>query len=335
MTDKARIPTTDPDRPAAPDYARLIAPDTWAFIRDTERWYPPETASFTIAEQRQVYDRMCRAFARPYPAGLAVHDQMIGGVPCRIYTPVAGPAATVLYLHGGGFVVGGLDSHDPVCAELAAATGLRVVSADYRLAPEHRHPAHFVDAWAATVGAASLWPGPLVMAGDSAGAALAASVTHKARASGPMIAGQLLIYPGLGGPLDRGSALTHANAPMLTRDDVLFYRACRYVDGVEPDADPTATALRDSDFSRLPPTLIFAAACDPLADDGPAYAQSLTAAGGRAFCRTEAGLPHGYLRGRHDVTGARDSFAHIADGLAHLARGDWPTWAAPPREGSR
>ena len=310
-----------------PDYATLIDPETWAFIRDSERWYPPETASYSITDQRRVYDQMCRAFHRPYPAGMTVHEQRINAVPCRIYTTVQAPAATVLYFHGGGFVVGGLESHDSICADLAAETGLRLVSADYRLAPEHRHPAHFDDAWAATLGVAALWSGPLLLAGDSAGGALAAAVTHRARQGGPRIAGQVLIYPDVGGPLDRGSALTHAHAPLLTRDDVLFYRDTRYAQGGEPACDPTATPLRDSAFSGLPPTVIFAAQCDPLADDGPAYAARVTAAGGRVFCRTEAGLPHGYLRARHSVTRARDSFAGITEAVASLAHGKWPAWA--------
>lgn len=315
------------DTPDLPDYATQIDAETWGFIRETEHWYPADTAGFSIADQRRVYDQMCRAFHRPYPAGMNVQDQRIGGVPCRIYTTGRAPAATVLYLHGGGFVVGGLESHDSICAELAANTGLRLVSADYRLAPEHRHPAHFDDAWAATLGVTTLWPGPLLLAGDSAGATLAAAVSHRARQSGPLIAGQVLIYPGLGGSLDHGSALTHAHAPMLTRNDVLFYRDTRYAQGGEPACDPTATPLRDSKFSGLPPTLIFAAECDPLADDGPAYAARLTAAGGRAFCRTEAGLPHGYLRARHSVTRARNSFARISEAVASLAHGKWPDWA--------
>lgn len=309
-----------------PDYATLIDAETWDFIRESEGWYPPETASYPVARQRQIYDAMCRAFHRGYPPGIAVTDEPVGGVPCRIYAPSATPPATILYLHGGGFVVGGLESHDDVCAEIAAGTGCRVVAADYRLAPEHRHPAHFDDAFAAARGTARRFGGSLLLAGDSAGGNLAAAVAHAARASGPQVAGMVLIYPGLGGDLDSGSAQRHAAAPMLTRDDVLFYRDVRYA-ATEPEADPTATPLRDHDFAGLPPTAIFVAECDPLADDGPRYAERLRRAGGHAHCTVEPGLVHGYLRARRSVTRARQSFEAIVATLARLARGELP-WRA-------
>ena len=218
-----------------PDYTRLIGPETWAFIRETEGWYPPETATYPIERQREVYNAMCQAFHRGRPAGIRTEDVGFSGVPCRIYTPEA-PAgeATVIYYHGGGFVVGGLDSHDDVCAELAAATGLRVVSADYRLAPEHRHPAAFDDALAVAraVGA----EGPILLAGDSAGGSLAAAVAHRLRGDPVPVLGQVLIYPTLGGDRNAGSYLTHADAPMLTLEDVEFYVTIRHPGGVEPEA---------------------------------------------------------------------------------------------------
>ena len=149
-----------------PNYATLIDAETWAFIRETERWYPPETASFSIDRQRRVYDDMCRAFHRGYPPGVTAQDKPFGGVPCRVYKLAGGGiGGTVLYLHGGSFVVGGLHSHDDVCAEICAATGVRVVAADYRLAPEHRHPAHVEDALAATRAVAAAFSGPLVLGG--------------------------------------------------------------------------------------------------------------------------------------------------------------------------
>lgn len=192
------------------DYSQRIDAETWAFIHATEAQYPAHAATLDIAGQRAVYDRMARAFHRGRPAGVAVADRSLGGVPCRLYTPAAGSAATVVYLHGGGFVVGGLESHDDICAELAAATECRVVSADYRLAPEHPHPAAFDDALAATRAVAAAFPGPLVMAGDSAGGNLAAAVSHAARRAGPPVAGQVLIYPGLAAAPAPGGQLRRA-----------------------------------------------------------------------------------------------------------------------------
>lgn len=303
------------------DYGRLIDAETWAFIRLTDSYYPPETATYPVARQREIYDRMCRAFHNGYPPGLAVHDRAFGGVPCRVY---GAGEVTVVYFHGGGFVVGGLESHDDVCAEIADRTGYRVVSVDYRLSPEHLHPAAFDDALAATRAVAAEFGGALVLAGDSAGGNLAAAVAHRTRGEAPGIAGQVLIYPGLGGDLDKGSYMTHAQAPMLTRDDVLYYVSVRYEDGRSPADDPTAAPLADTDFSDLPPTLIVTAECDPLSDDGRDYRDHILAAGGRAHWVNEKGLVHGYLRARNTVTRARQSFTRICDGIAALGRGEWP-----------
>lgn len=302
------------------DYATLIDAPTRAFIQRTEASYPPDTASLSIADQRAIYDRMCRAFFQGYPAGITAHDAPVAGVNCRHYP---GSAPTVIYLHGGGFVVGGLDSHDDVCAEIRAATGLTVIAVDYRLSPEHLHPAALEDALAVIRHQLAL--GPALLAGDSAGANLSAAAAHVLRDA--QLLGQVLIYPGLGGDLDSGSALTHANAPMLTRDDVLFYRDIRH-GHPPPQGDATVSPLQDTDFSRLPPTVTFGAECDPLCDDATAYAAALRAAGIRAHAFVEPGLVHGYLRARSTVPRAAASFARITDALAALSRGDWPYGAA-------
>lgn len=310
-----------------PDYQTLIDPETWAFIRDTERWYPPETASYPIERQRQIYDDMCRAFHKGYPPGVSARDMPFGEVPCRVYERTDAEPGTVIYLHGGGSVVGGLHSHDDVCAEICAATGARVVASDYRLAPEHLHPAQFEDAVAVTQAVAATFAGPLVLAGDSAGGRLAATVAHAVRGVGPAIAGQVLIYPDLGGDADTGSYMFHSDAPMLTRGDALYYRRVRHGDGTDLSGDVTAQPLNDPDLSGLPPTIVLSAECDPLADDGPAYAAAIVAAGDKAHARVEAGLVHGYLRARHSSARARASFARITAAIAAFAQGGWPDWA--------
>ncbi|WP_102225054.1 alpha/beta hydrolase [Acidimangrovimonas sediminis] len=311
-----------------PDYTRLIDEETRAFIHDTEAWYPPDAIDLTIAEQREIYDRMCRNFHRGYPEGVRTEDRALGGVPCRIYE-VAAPIATVVYFHGGGFVVGGLESHDDVCAEIAVTVRARVVSVDYRLAPEHRHPAAYDDACAATRAAAGAFTGPLLLAGDSAGGNLAAAVaaTFSGDPGAPPIAGQVLIYPGLGGDTGKGSYIKHADAPMLTRDDVIFYQDIRRPEGAADggaEADPTAAPLGAASFAGLPPTVTFAAECDPLADDARSYAARIAADGGQATCIDEPGLVHGYLRARTTVPRARASFARITAALAALAKGEMP-----------
>lgn len=300
----------------ATDYQTLIDGETWDFIRRTDACYPPDTASRTIAEQRAIYDAMCRVFHRGYPEGVTAKDSVIGNAPCRTY---AGATPVVLYLHGGGFVVGGLDSHDDVCAEIRARTGLTVIAADYRLSPEHDHPAAFDDA----VSVAKALSGPILLVGDSAGGNLAAAVAHHLRGSSVQVLGQVLIYPGLGGDSGKGSYLTHASAPMLTRDDVLFYAGIRH-SGKIVTGDPSVSPLQDTDFTGLPPTVAIGAECDPLADDARDYAAAITAAGGRAVWFQEQGLVHGYLRARHSVARARISFNRICTAITALSRGEWP-----------
>jgi acetyl esterase len=306
------------------DYSQRIDEETWAFIRRTAESYPPEAATLGVKEQRALYDSMCREFFRGYPEGVGASDDRVNGVPVRIYDAGSGePEAGVIYYHGGGFVLGGLESHDDVCAEICARTGFRVVSVDYRLAPEHKHPAAFDDAMSVAKWAETSMGAPFVMAGDSAGGNLAAAVSHAGRGILDRAVGQALIYPGLGGNIDEGSYLIHSDAPMLTRADLLAYQGLRFGENPKPD-DPTAAPLRDTDFSGLPPTVVFSAECDPVADDGRRYRDRIRDAGGKAEWFEEKGLVHGYLRGRSTVTRARESFDRIVGAIAALGKGEWP-----------
>jgi acetyl esterase len=271
---------------------------------------------------------MCRAFHAGYPDGIEVETTAIGTathrIPIRVYTPTStAPVALVLYFHGGGFVVGGLESHDDVCAELAKGSGCTVVSVDYRLCPEHVHPAAFDDAMAAFRWAADGQALPILLCGDSAGGNLAAAVAHHTRGDPRAGIGQVLIYPGLGGDQTAGSYLTHTDAPMLSVRDIDFYRDIR-AGGADIAGDVSFAPLFDTDFSGLPPTVVVTAQCDPLSSDGAAYRDSILAAGGKASSFEEAGLVHGYLRARHTVSRARASFARIVAATAALAKGEWP-----------
>lgn len=305
------------------DYSRLIDEETWAFIRHTESYYPPDTIDATIERQREIYDAMCREFFAGYPDGVVAEDRVIEAnglsVPTRHYKlEGANPSVLILYFHGGGFVVGGLESHDDVCAEICARTGNRVVSVDYRLAPEHIHPAAFDDCLAAFEWAGGDTGLPILLAGDSAGGNLAACVSHATRDHPRKPVGQLLIYPGLGGDPQQGSYVAHAEAPMLTMRDLVFYRDIRS-GGVDVSRDVTATPLADTTFSGLPRTIAIGAECDPLCDDAQTYAEALNSAGGEAMWHVEAGLVHGHLRARHTVTRARDAFTRVIEGLEALA----------------
>ena len=304
------------------DYQKLIDAETWAFIEKTNSFYPPDTATYGVEDQRRIYDGMCAAFRVAYPEGVTAKDRAYGGVPCRHYTN-GGSDVVVMYFHGGGFVVGGLESHDDVCAEICAVTGLDVVSVDYRMAPEYKHPAMFEDAMAASVAVSVETGKALVLCGDSAGGNLAACVSHMARGSDLVIKGQVLVYPGLGGDFNKGSYLTFADAPLLTRDDIVIYRDVR-LGGDEPVGDPSYAPLHDSTFEGLPPTVINTAQCDPLSDDGIAYEVALKAAGVRVHRVDEAGLVHGHLRARHMSKRAGASFKRIKQAIAALGEDDWP-----------
>ncbi|ASJ74234.1 alpha/beta hydrolase [Granulosicoccus antarcticus] len=307
------------------DYASLIDAQTHDFIRRTELWYPPGTTGQSIEAQRRTYDALCREFHRDYPPEVTASDDTTG-ISTRHYVRASADsttaAAQVVYFHGGGFVVGGLESHDDVCAEICQASGFPVTAIDYRLCPEHTHPAAFEDAVAGVEKAWQASQMPIVLVGDSAGGNLAAAVAHQLRSSSIKLAGQVLIYPGLGGDMSKGSYLQHANAPMLSTEEVEYYATLR-ASASHDKSDPTLSPLSDSDFSALPPTLVFGAECDPLSDDGKHYRDRILQAGGKAAWFNEAGLVHGYLRARSTVERAESSFKRIVEGIHLLGTGQW------------
>ncbi|MEO3384693.1 alpha/beta hydrolase [Mesorhizobium sp. CAU 1741] len=310
------------------DYEKLIDAETWAFIERTNSFYPPDTIDFTIEQQRAIYDRMCQAFHAGNPHGVSAHTGAIEAdgrrIPIRTYRrDNPDNAAVVLYFHGGGFILGGLESHDDVCAELCDRTGYEVISVDYRLVPEHTHPAAFDDALAAFDWTAKSYDRAIVLAGDSAGGNLAAAVAHATRGRARHAVGQVLIYPGLGGDTSRGSYVEHIDAPMLSGRDLEFYARMR-AGGRDVSGDASFAPLADTDFSGLPPTVLITAQCDPLSSDGETYRDALVAAGGKATWIEDMGLVHGHLRARHTVSRARESFARIVEAVKALGRGEWP-----------
>ncbi|MEM7238083.1 MAG: alpha/beta hydrolase [Pseudomonadota bacterium] len=291
---------------------KITDPEVLAFIERVDRLTPPGSAARSIADQRALYNAMSDAFRADRPDGLRVRDRTISGVPCRSYggeQPVR-----AIFLHGGGFVVGGLESHDDVAAELSHATGLPVDAVDYRLAPENPHPAAYEDALT-VVEAASR---PVILIGDSAGGTLAASVAWKLRGTGK-VAGQVLIYPALGGlSLGLPSYTECAEAPLLTTDDIHAYGALRGRSGGETP-DPTYHVLAAEDLSRVAPTFISAAGVDPLRDDGVVFAQRLRDAGVEGACEIEEQLPHMWLRARHQSRRAGAAFDRVIRWTRRLA----------------
>lgn len=329
--------TTDPDQ----KYPMLEEPGIRRFMIETDRLYPPDAVNFTMAEQRAFYDKLCAHFRRPRPAGIEVEDCSVTGpggpVPIRLYRPASRSASpAMLYLHGGGYVLGGLDSHDDICAEIAHRADVNVVAAAYRLAPEHRFPAAFEDCWAVFEALArdelGFDPSRIVVGGDSAGGNLTAAVAIRARdLGGPPIGGQVLIYPGLGGDRTRGSYVEHAKAPGLTTADTEYYKTV-YIGPLDhPNHESKlANPLKETDYAGLPPAFLVAAEWDPLRDDCFDYAARLEAAGVPAEVRHEPLLVHAFLRARNMSEAAAQSFSAIVGAVRSLAHeGRLPARQAP------
>jgi acetyl esterase len=232
-------------------------------------------------------------------------DAPAGTIPIRVYWPPAGADANppvVVFFHGGGWVVGDLDSYDGTARNLAVGAEAIVVSVDYRLAPEHPYPAAVDDAWAATRWVAAharefdADPTRLGVAGDSAGGNLAAVVSQLARDNaGPPIAFQLLWYPATTWDTSLPSFTENARAPILDLDAVKAHSRWYAGDMDLTDPPVTLAPARATDLTGLPPAYIAVAGHDPLRDDGARYAELLAAAGVPVELHNAEGLIHGYL----------------------------------------
>ncbi len=299
------------------------------FIRRAETAFPPDYINLPVARQRELYRDLCRAFDRPRPPGLAVTDSAIaaGGheVPIRVYRPVGqGPQPCLIYLHGGGWVLGDLDSHDGVTAELSARAGITVVAVGYRLAPEHPFPAAFEDC-AAVMDAVFAAPrafgidgSRLGVGGDSAGGNLAAALCLRARSlGGPMPRAQVLIYPELGLRMTGDAQPDAGDAPLLSEDGIGYY-ARAYLGSTGGTDDPYAAPLLAEDFSGLPPAYLQAVEYDALRPDAEAYAGRLMEASVAVRLEVAPGLVHGYLRARFVSADAGRAFGNLCAATRQL-----------------
>jgi acetyl esterase len=225
-----------------------------------------------------------------------------GMLPIRIYTPESdGSLPIVVYFHGGGWVLCTLESHDAICRSVANGAGCIVVSVDYRLAPEHKFPAAPEDCFAATrwvaTHAAEISGDTTRMAvmGDSAGGNLAAVVAQMARdRGGPSLIFQVMVYPITDLRMATASYVEHANAPNLTRDDMIWFRSL-YTNNDDEIENPLASPLLAPDLSGLPPALIATAEYDPLRDEGESYGERLRQVAIAVTVKRYDGLIHGFL----------------------------------------
>jgi acetyl esterase/lipase len=260
-------------------------------------------------DARQLFRETRPASTPPAPQIGAVReleaDGPHGAIPLRLYRP-AGVADSrrlpvLVFFHGGGWVIGDLETHDVLCRQVTAEGGVSVIAVDYRLAPEHKFPAAVDDAWAATrwiaAHAAELGVDPerLAVGGDSAGGNLAAVVALQARdARGPRIALQILLYPVTDLVSESRSYADLADGYMLTRDSMRWFRA-QYLAKEEDAADWRVSPLRAPSLAGLPPALVVTAGYDPLRDEGEAYAKKLREAGVSVDAVSFGGMIHGFV----------------------------------------
>jgi acetyl esterase len=269
---------------------------------------PYETVSPT--EAREFY-LQARFVTNPEPPELkSVQPLAIpsphGSIPARLYTPKTlrttnGLAPCLVFFHGGGWVIGDLDSHDVVCRKLADEGELIVIAVDYRLAPEHKFPAAADDAIAATQWIAlnakqiGVDASRLVVGGDSAGGNLAAVVAIAARDDkSPAIAGQLLIYPAIDFAMTHPSHREPETSILLTHSVIRWFRD-HYLNGPADVHDWRASPARAKTLAGLPPAYVLTAGADPLRDEGDEYAQRLSESGVPVTYRTFPGQFHGFF----------------------------------------
>jgi acetyl esterase len=254
-----------------------------------------------------------------------VADGPLGSIPLRLYRP-AGVAATtalpaLIYFHGGGWVIGDLDTHDVLCRQLTAEARISVVSVDYRMGPEHKFPAAVDDAWAATRWVArhaadlTVDAGRLAVGGDSAGGNLAAVVALLARDhGGPALAFQSLVYPVTDVGTETPSYRQNGEGFMLTRDSMKWFFA-QYLNSDADAADWRVSPLRAPSLAGLPPALVITAGFDPLRDEGEAYAARLREAGVRVDSVCYGGMVHGFVGMGKLIDTANRAVSFIAGAL--------------------
>ena len=242
-----------------------------------------------------------------------------GNIPLRCYRPSeARDLAAVMFFHGGGWVIGDLETHDALCRQLAARAGAVVIAVDYRLAPEHPYPAAPMDCYEA-----SCWvyrnaetlgidTGKIFLAGDSAGGNLAAVLAQMIRKEGPFIVrSQVLIYPVLDCDFETDSYNENAEGYLLSRDSMRWF--WDHYAGEVSRTEPYASPLREPTLGLLPPTLIMTAEYDPLRDEGEAYAKRLEEASVTTELVRYDGMIHGFLHMNALIPKGDEALHHCAE----------------------
>ena len=294
----------------------------------------PAYHTLSPKDARQLF-RDTRPASTPAPPEIGAVNTLLaeglhGSIPVRVYRPIGAAADTLLpalvYFHGGGWVIGDLDTHDVLCRQLTAEARIAVVAVDYRLAPEAKFPAAADDAWAATrwvvanAGRLGIDSQRIAVGGDSAGGNLAAVVALMARDAGaPSIAFQVLLYPVTDVGTETTSYRDFADGYLLTLESMRWFFD-HYLTSKAEAADWRVSPLRAVSLAGVAPALIVTAGFDPLRDEGEAYAQALRDAGVRVDYVCYGGMIHGFVpMGRLIETGNR-AVSHIAASLRQALR---------------
>ena len=287
----------------------MLHPQAQALLRLIEEKGVPPMHTLSPADARAYYLER-RFFTQPEPPHVAAMRELeapgpAGAIRLRSYRPLGTPDDAVLpvlvYFHGGGWVIGDLETHDTLCRELSNLSGTAVIAVDYRLAPEHRFPAAVDDAIAATrwisdnAAALKIDASRLAVGGDSAGGNLAAVVALHARDAGNLpIAFQLLIYPATDQRRGWPSHTANGQGYLLTQDSIGYFHD-HYFGGDSHDQDWRASPLLARSHADLPPAFVLTAGYDPLRDEGLQYAQKLSEAGSRATLVNFEREVHGFI----------------------------------------
>ena len=298
-----------------------------AFLATLEQAGAPKYGEQPIDEQRAAMRASAGSFFGAFEA-VPFEDHVVpdetAPVPVRVYRPVKDPAPILIYMHGGGWVLGDLETCHGVCSTLARLSRCIVVSVDYRLAPEHPFPAALDDAWTVTSwlhqNAESIGglPGALAVGGDSAGGNMSAVVARRARAMSLELSLQLMVYPVCDADLDTGSYTDFADGYWLTRDGMRWFWEQYLPDGDWFQAD--ASPLRAPDLVSVAPAHIITAEYDVLRDEGEAYGRRLEAAGVPTVITRYEGMIHGFFRLPGVVPRANAALAEAAEAVRHAFR---------------
>jgi acetyl esterase len=297
----------------------------WVFdlIKQSGR---PALNTLSPTDAKALFEQTALVLAPP-PAPLPKVENIkipgpAGDIPARVYVAneAKEPQPALVFYHGGGWVIGSLDSYDALCRQLAKKAGCTVISIDYRLAPEHKFPAAYDDSlaafrWiAANAARLNIDAKRIAVGGDSAGGNLSACVTQATRGDEVKACFQMLIYPGADMRMGHKSHVENAEGYILTRDLIAWF-VNLYLRDERDKLDPRASPLLCTDYAGLPPAFVLLAGYDPLRDEGRDYAERLNAAGVPVKISLYPGMYHGFFNASGALTNSKHAVEEAASAL--------------------